>query len=208
LFGCVYSPAKKRGPNPGHKRKTDEEGVSFSSQTTCTTTTTTTNTTTSSSIDGGIEQQPRMIRLPAAAVLPASIAEQHSALLEPTNPVGNTLRSYYQLSINEMFCLPCTELSASKFAELALGALVKDDVSLAHELCNAVVHCLHEALRNDFSGSYDIAKTYYLVGVFRVFRGDFGRYFKYRRVCLTYLSKLPVSCLVVVVAKGLFLCRD
>jgi hypothetical protein len=147
-----------------------------------------------------------MISLPAmAAVLPAIIAEHLIALLEVTHPLGNTLRSYYQLSINEMFQLPSTESSASKFAELALGALVNDDVSLAHELSNAVVHCLHEALWHDFNGSYDIAKTYYLVGVFRAFRGDFGRYFKYRRVCLAYLSKLPVSCLIVVV-KGFLSC--
>jgi hypothetical protein len=39
---------------------------------------------------------------------------------------------------------------------------------------------------------FEVARSYFLLGVFRAFRGDMLRYFKYRRVCLTYVSKLDV----------------
>jgi hypothetical protein len=85
-------------------------------------------------------------------------------------------------------------LSAARFAEAALGAIVHNEVSLAMELCNAVVHCLRESVSEPVQTPviYEVAKAYFLLGVFRAFRGDMPRYFKYRRVCMTYLSKLEV----------------
>ena len=85
-------------------------------------------------------------------------------------------------------------LSAARFAEVALGAIVHNEVSLAMELCNAVVHCLRESVQEPVQPPYmfEVARSYFLLGVFRAFRGDMVRYFKYRRVCLTYVSKLEV----------------
>jgi len=99
-------------------------------------------------------------------------------------------------------------LSAARFAEIALGALVHNEVSTAMELCNAVVHCLREAVSAMYGTSdgddqttsgemqlvlREIAKAYFLLGVFRAFRGDMPRYFKYRRICLSNLAKLEAS---------------
>ena len=123
---------------------------------------------------------------------------------------------YFNLSINELYQFPPTPsdqdycrahgltmltgphlaaLSAARFAEVALGALVHNEVSLAMELCNAVVHCLRESVQSPVQKAYMfiVAKAYFLLGVFRAFRGDMDRYFKYRRVCMTYLGKLEVS---------------
>jgi hypothetical protein len=85
-------------------------------------------------------------------------------------------------------------LSAARFAEVALGAIVHNEVSLGMELCNAVVHCLKESVQEQVQPPYmfEVARSYFLLGVFRAFRGDMLRYFKYRRVCLTYVSKLEV----------------
>jgi hypothetical protein len=230
LFDCVYSPAKKRGPNPGqhNKRKTDvseaqqqqqQQPVRVSSPSSTSHSASPSppiaiaigSTASTASNGGHMHPNGQHNVQHQAPVLPAGVvADHHLAMLAASHPVGNMLRSYYQLTINEMFRLPTTgELStagaySSRFAELALGALVKDDMVLAHELCNVVVHCLQAALRDNFDddprgngngdddSSYEVAKTYYLLGVFRAFRGDFGRYFKYRRICLTCLSKLPV----------------
>lgn len=145
----------------------------------------------------------------------------HTHLLDRSDPEGSRLRAYYKLSIDELFCLPptpsddeyCTRLnipgltpsmipgthlaalSAARFVEAALGALVHNEVSLAMELCNAVVHCLRESVQEPVQTPviFEVAKAYFLLGIFRAFRGDMQRYFKYRRVCLTYLSKLEVS---------------
>lgn len=86
-------------------------------------------------------------------------------------------------------------LSASRFAEIALGAVVHQEISLAMELCNAVVHCLRECVQEPVQDSYlyEVARAYFLLGVFRACRGDMERYFKYRRVAMTYAAKLPVS---------------
>lgn len=144
----------------------------------------------------------------------------HVHLLDRSDPEGSRLRAYYKLSIDELFCLPATPtdeeycarlnvpgltpsmipgthlaaLSAARFAESALGAIVHNEVGLAMELCNAVVHCLRESIQESVEtpAMYEVAKTYFLLGVFRAFRGDMARYFKYRRVCLTYLSKIKV----------------
>ena len=34
---------------------------------------------------------------------------------------------------------------------------------------------------------------YFLLGIFWAFRGDMSRYFKYRRVCMSYLTKIEVG---------------
>jgi len=145
----------------------------------------------------------------------------HTHLLESGDPEGSRLRAYFKMSIDELFRLPPTPtdeefcarlnvpgltpqmipgihlaaLSASRFAEVSLGALVHNEVSLAMELCNAVVHCLRESVQEpvEMPVMFEVAKAYFLLGVFRAYRGDMDRYFKYRRVCLTYLSKLEVS---------------
>ena len=160
----------------------------------------------------------------------------HTHLLEPNDPDGSRLYAYYRLSIDEIFRLPPTgraqdlivasglagngtdmpysnpalaALSAAQFAELALGALVHNEVAWAMELCNCVVHCLRDSCHTnqDVMASsspvvqYEIARAYFLLGVFRACRGDMARYFKYRSVCLVYLSKLEVSSLICSCAK-------
>jgi len=149
-------------------------------------------------------------------VIPRTITD-HTHLLERSDPEGSRLYAYYKLSIDEMFRLPPTPtdedycsrmippmtprmipgshlaaLSAARFAEIALGALVHNEVSLAMELCNAVVHCLRESVQEPVHTQvmFEVAKAYFLLGVFRSCRGDMARYFKYRRVCMTYLAKL------------------
>ena len=138
----------------------------------------------------------------------------HTHMLDRGDPDGSRLRAYYRLSIDEMFRLPCTPsdeeycsnsgrslvgrhlaaLSASRFAETALGAIVNNEITLAMELCNAVVHCLREAVEEQLDSTivFEIAKAYFLLGVFRSIRGDMVRYFKYRRVALSYVAKLKV----------------
>jgi hypothetical protein len=140
----------------------------------------------------------------------------HLNLLSRDNLDGNRLRSYYRLSVDELFSLPtvptdedfCVRqgvptpkllpkglhnaLMAARFSEVALGALVHDEVPLAMELCNATVHCLRECVQEPVDQSYlfEVSRSYFLLGVFRAFRGDLERYLKYRRVCLTHLSQL------------------
>jgi len=146
--------------------------------------------------------------------------KQHTHLLDRADPEGSRYRAYYKLSIDELYRLPptptdeeyCTRLSvpgmapsmipgthlaalsAARFAEVALGALVHNEVSLALELGNAVVHCLRESVAEAVQKSvmFEVARAYFLLGVFRACRGDMARYFKYRRVCLSYLTKLEV----------------
>ena len=145
---------------------------------------------------------------------------RHAHLLDRNDPEGSRLLSYYKLSIDELFRLPPTPtdeeycarlnipgmtprmipvpqlaaLSAARFAEIALGAIVHNEVSLAMELCNAVVHCLRESVQEPVQSAVllEVAKAYFLLGVFRACRGDMARYFKYRRVCMTYIGKLEV----------------
>lgn len=152
--------------------------------------------------------------------VPRTIAS-HTHLLELSDPDGSRLRAYYRLSVDEIFGFPPTPtdeeycvrlnipgmtprhipgthlaaLSAARFAEVALGAIVHNEVALGMELCNAVVHCLRESVQEPVQPPYmfEVARSYFLLGVFRAFRGDMVRYFKYRRVCLTYVSKLEVS---------------
>jgi len=149
--------------------------------------------------------------------VPKTIAA-HTHLLELSDPDGSRLRAYYRLSVDEVFGFPPTPtdeeycsrlnipgmtprmipgthlaaLSAARFAEVSLGAIVHNEISLAMELCNAVVHCLKESVQEPVQPPYmfEVARSYFLLAVFRAFRGDMVRYFKYRRVCLTYVSKL------------------
>eukprot|EP00429_Kryptoperidinium_foliaceum_P009687 CAMPEP_0176003088 /NCGR_PEP_ID=MMETSP0120_2-20121206/988_1 /TAXON_ID=160619 /ORGANISM="Kryptoperidinium foliaceum, Strain CCMP 1326" /LENGTH=736 /DNA_ID=CAMNT_0017335709 /DNA_START=42 /DNA_END=2252 /DNA_ORIENTATION=- len=173
---------------------------------------------------GGASEQPaaqrRKIEKPTntdSNGVPRTIAS-HTHLLELSDPDGSRLRSYYRLSVDEIFGFPPTPtdeeyclklnipgmtprmipgthlaaLSAARFAEVALGAIVHNEVALGMELCNAVVHCLRESVQEPVQPAYmfEVARSYFLLGVFRAFRGDMIRYFKYRRVCLTYISKL------------------
>jgi hypothetical protein len=118
---------------------------------------------------------------------------QHTHLLERGDPDGSRLRAYYKLSIDELYRLPptptdeeyCTRLnvpgmtprmipgshlaalSAARFAEVALGAIVHNEVSLALELGNAVVHCLRESVQEAVQTHvmFEVAKAYFLLGV-------------------------------------------
>lgn len=154
---------------------------------------------------------------PTRAAVPVTITN-HTHLLQSRDPEGSRLYAYYKLSVDEMFRLPPTPtdddycsrvpgmtpnqipgthlaaLSAARFAELALGALVHNEVSTAMELCNAVVHCLRESASVSTGIIlFEVGKAYLLLGVFRAFRGDMERYLKYRRVCLSYLTRCDVS---------------
>ena len=168
---------------------------------------------------GDGQQQPKPSNNTDANGVPKTIAA-HTHLLELSDPDGSRLRAYYRLSVDELFGFPPTPtdeeycmrlnipgmtprmipgthlaaLSAARFAEVALGAIVHNEVALGMELCNAVVHCLRESVQEPVQPPYmfEVARSYFLLGVFRAFRGDMVRYFKYRRVCLTYISKLEV----------------
>ncbi len=165
---------------------------------------------------GGSEpnsQRRRMVPTESTKQLPKTILT-HTHMLDRGDPDGSRLRAYFRLSIDEMFRLPSTPsddeycqstgqplvgrhlaaLSASRFAETALGAIVNNEITLAMELCNAVVHCLREAVEDPVDGTivFEIAKAYFLLGVFRSIRGDMVRYFKYRRMALSYIAKLKV----------------
>lgn len=152
--------------------------------------------------------------------IPKTITD-NTHFLDRSDIEGNRLRACYRLSVDELFRLPLTPtdeeycaqlnipgmtpsmipgahlaaLSAARFAEVALGALVNNEVSQGMELCNAVVHCLRECVQEPVQPQYifEVARAYFLLGVFRAFRGDMARYFKYRRVAMTYLSKFDLN---------------
>jgi hypothetical protein len=154
-----------------------------------------------------------VVEKPAKPDIPQTILS-HTHMLDRDDPDGSRLRAYYKLSIDELFRLPGTPsddeycattgqpiagrhlaaLSAVRFAETAIGAIVNNEVILGTELCNAAVHCLREAVHDVVETSilFEVAKAYFLLGVFRSIRGDMVRYFKYRRVALTYLSRSKV----------------
>lgn len=161
-----------------------------------------------------------------ADVLPISVAG-YIPLLQPSSTHGALLRSYYELSTNDVLNLPPiptdeeyfarlsllsnsnhyqpnklptfdqNALRAARFAELSLGALANNQVSLAMELSNASVICLRDCVDKPAHTSciYDVSRAYLLLGIFRSFRGDMLRYFKYRRVCMMHILKLDVSIL-------------
>jgi len=148
---------------------------------------------------------------------------KHIALLDPSNNDGNALRSCFELSTNDVLNLPhipsddeycgrlgeigymCTPsalpgydrsaLQAARFSELALGALANQQAPLALELSSASVMCLRNCVEEPLHNSclFEVARAYLLLGIFRSFRGDLVRYFKYRRVCLTYITQMNVS---------------
>jgi hypothetical protein len=62
------------------------------------------------------------------------------------------------------------------------------------------VHCLRESVQEEVQTHvmFEVAKAYFLLGVFRACRGDMSRYFKYRRVCMSYLAQLEVSAVFVI----------
>lgn len=146
----------------------------------------------------------------------------HIPLLGRDSIDGNRLRAFYRLSVDELYVLPpipsdeeyCARhnlsisllpgshrsaLNAARFAEIALGAVVHNEVALAMELCNAVVHTLRDCMKAPVKPEYafEVARAYFLLGAFRAFRGDMVRYFKYRRASMLHLSKLGVSCICI-----------
>jgi hypothetical protein len=155
------------------------------------------------------------------AGLPRTVMTHVHLLDDDGNGVGLTLRAYYRLSVDEMFRLPCTPslsssssssnaavggdimvqgrvlttLTATRFIETALGAVVQNEIGLAVELCNAAVHCISEVIQDTVIAPivFHVAKTCFLIGIFQVFRDDMPRYFNYRRACLYYLSRMEVS---------------
>ena len=155
----------------------------------------------------------------AAASKPSSAesVNTHKPLLSNESSDGNRLRSFYCLSVDELFGLPAipsdedyrrrnniavlpenheNALNSARFAEIALGAIVHNEVSLSMELCNATVHCLRECMEGGpvlAAYAFEVCRAYFLLGASRAFRGDMKRYFKYRRVCMTHLSKFDVS---------------
>ena len=114
--------------------------------------------------------------------VPNSIAS-FLPLLQLNNPEGTVLRSYYQLSTNDVLSLPpiptddeyCTQLAAqpnsnydlsqpiptydqsalnaARFSELSLGALANNQTSLALELSNASVMCLRNCVEEPSNAS-------------------------------------------------------
>eukprot|EP00559_Dactyliosolen_fragilissimus_P001914 CAMPEP_0184866078 /NCGR_PEP_ID=MMETSP0580-20130426/20701_1 /TAXON_ID=1118495 /ORGANISM="Dactyliosolen fragilissimus" /LENGTH=879 /DNA_ID=CAMNT_0027365553 /DNA_START=462 /DNA_END=3101 /DNA_ORIENTATION=+ len=83
-------------------------------------------------------------------------------------------------------------LRAARLAEIALGALVNQEIPYALELSNACVTFLRLCVGKPIHPRCmcNAARAYFLLGLLRSYRGDIKRYFKYRRVCLTYLSQL------------------
>lgn len=174
---------------------------------------------------GGVEASSNMAST-NGDVLPISVA-RHLPLLQPSSADGALLRSYYELSTNDVLNLPPiptdeeylarlsllpksnhyqpnkfptydqSALRAARFSELALGALANEQVSLSMELSNASVFCLRDCVDKPAHTSclYDVSRAYLLLGIFRSFRGDMTRYFKYRRVCMMHILKLDVSIL-------------
>jgi len=173
--------------------------------------------------------------------LPPSVVK-HLPLLQLNNSDGALLRSYYELSTNDILHLPriptdseyCTLLSqsqnnggiqtvyniptydqsalyAARFSEVALGALANNQLSLGLELSNASVMCLRNCCHlepSHVSCMYNVARAYLLHGIFRSFRGDMVRYFKYRRVCMTLIQQMDVSFNVWICVVLLYCCME
>jgi len=168
--------------------------------------------------DGPAAQRPKLTSDPAQSrsTTMAQMAIKYAHLLNKSNADGNRLRSFYHLSIDELFRFPPVPsdeeyaaklmmnghskmgltkndraaLQGARFSEIALGALANNQVLLACKLSNATVACLTECVSDSVHPlrTFELAKTYFLHGMFRSLRGDFIRYFKYRRVCLLHLS--------------------
>ena len=149
--------------------------------------------------------------------------EELSEMLSSRSSLGNLLRAYYQTTVNELFCFPTTPskeefcyynsngnmnslfrhpaefdfaaIYAAGYAELAIGAYVMGKSSLASEMASATVislkNCVEEPVQKDLL--FDLAKTYFLLGIFRWFLGDVRRYLMYRRACMAHVMQLEVS---------------
>lgn len=163
----------------------------------------------------------RVEKQPEAEVALLKIPDHHLRLLSKSSLEGNRLRSYYELSINELLNLPAipsdeeycrglpiplsspkllprfdlAALNSARFAELAIGAYVSNQAALSTELSNATVACLKDCVEEPIHPlcMFDMARAYFLHGFLRSVKGDMERYFKYRRVCLTHISRLGVS---------------
>lgn len=158
------------------------------------------------------------------------ISEQHLRLLSKSSLEGNRLRSYYELSVNELLNLPpipsdeeycrslpiplesprllprfdLAALNSARFAELAIGAHVSNQAVLSTELSNATVACLKDCVEEPIHPMcmFDMARAYFLHAFLLSVKGDLERYFKYRRVCLTSISRLDaVSYILVLVIR-------
>ena len=147
----------------------------------------------------------------------SKIASKHLLLLEKSSMVGNRLRAHYSLSIDSLLMFPpipsdeeyCAKLNivmnpivlpqfdlsalrAARFAEIALGALISNEIPLSLELSNSVIGCLKQCADQPVHPSvlYEVARAFFLHGLFRSYRGDMQRYFTYRRICLSKLAQL------------------
>lgn len=144
---------------------------------------------------------------------------KYLSLLNLNDPDGNLFRSYYMMSINQTFCLPVVRtneeynekyrsplinaqvppadlaaLNASRFSEIALGALIDNQATLALRLSNSTIICLRQCTEEipNQDCMFDVAKAYFLHGVLRSLRADFTRYFKYRRICMNHIEHLKL----------------
>lgn len=140
----------------------------------------------------------------------------------PQTPSDQEYGVLYQELTQSQRAVPPPHLSAlagARFVELALGALVHNEGKVADELYDAATHCLMEAGKGlDIDKAKELAasskggtpsadalflinplillqtaKAFFLRGVFQANVGNMKKYFKYRRVCMNYLSLLGVS---------------
>ena len=148
--------------------------------------------------------------------------ESVSDMLRLQSSSGNLLRAHYQISVNELFGFPATPseeefcfhrtngalnnlfrlpaefdiaaIRAARYAELTIGAHVIGQSELASELASGAVvslkNCVEEPVQQDLL--FDLAKTYFLLGLYRWFIGDVERYLMYRRSCMAHIMQLEV----------------
>ena len=132
------------------------------------------------------------------------------------NPRGRRFRASYALSFGSMFQLPhiltteelCRQpysttmakydvacLQAAQFAELAIGAMVSDELSTMFQLINASVLCLQDSVKEPihFRCRFELARAFFLHSILRCYNGDMEGCFKYRRAAMNTLAKLSVS---------------
>ncbi len=172
----------------------------------------------------------RVEKQAGAEIAVMKISDQHLRLLSKSSLEGNRLRSYYELSVNELLNLPpipsdeeycrslpiplesprllprfdLAALNSARFAELAIGAHVCNQAVLSTELSNATVACLKDCVEEPIHPMcmFDMARAYFLHAFLLSVKGDLERYFKYRRVCLTSISRLDaVSYILVLVIR-------
>lgn len=162
----------------------------------------------------------RVEKPPEVDIAGMKISDQYLRLLSKSSLEGNRLRSYYELSVNELLNLPpipsdeeycrslpiplenprllprfdLAALNSARFAELAIGAHVSNQAVLSTELSNATVACLKDCVEEPIHPMcmFDMARAYFLHAFLLSVKGDLERYFKYRRVCLTSISRMDV----------------